>query len=189
MKKINETSFELRKTLKGHTDLVTLLAVLTNNMFASASFDETIRVWDQKFQCLHVLNGHTNNVNRLVVVRKEYLISISNDQSIIFWDISKNFSRLFTTKTTAALYSLALLYNDSFITGDFKGSIKLFEMNSLEIRLIEELKQNSNETSSLIFYQKYLITGLFNGFIKIWKMDSFHKIYFNEKILFLVDFI
>jgi len=82
-KKKNETSFYLNKTLGGHIDWVNSLVPMPNNMFASASWDKTIKIWDQTtFECIFILNDHSNSVLNLVVVRNEYLISISFDQSI-----------------------------------------------------------------------------------------------------------
>ena len=113
--KTNETFFTLINILNGHTNDVNSLAVLSNNMFASASNDNSIRIWDQNtFECLNVLKDHKNYVNSLVVIRNEYLISVSSDQSIIFGDILNNFTKLTTTKTDAGLFSVALLSNDSF---------------------------------------------------------------------------
>ena len=75
---MNEKSFNFNKTLKGHTDWVNSLAVLPNNMFASASDDNSIKIWGQtSLECNNVLNGHIKSVKSLVVVRNEYLISIS----------------------------------------------------------------------------------------------------------------
>ncbi len=143
-------------------------------MFASGSWDNTIRIWDQtSLGCIFILNGHTQSINSIVGLGNEYLISSSVDQSIIVWDILNNFTRLTTTKTAAALYSIALFFNNSFITGDSNGFIQMFDINSLEIVFVDDLNQNSNETSSLIFKKDYLIIGLSNGFIKVWKTDSF----------------
>jgi len=60
-KKNNETLFSLSKTLDGHLRTVTSLAVLPNNMFASASTDNSIRIWKQTtFECIYVLNALTD---------------------------------------------------------------------------------------------------------------------------------
>jgi len=68
-------------------------------MFASASNDNSIRIWDQaSFECIYILNGHTNYVNSLVVVQNKYLISISDEQSFIVWDILNNFLILTASK-------------------------------------------------------------------------------------------
>ncbi len=143
-------------------------------MFASASDDNSIRIWSQtSLECINVLNGHIKSVKSLVIVQNKYLISISKDKKVIVWDILNSFSILTTIKTAIALNSLVLFSNDSFITGDEENSIKIFNIDSLEIRIVTDLNHNSNETSSIIYYQNYLITGLFNGFIKIWKMNSF----------------
>jgi len=97
--KINETSFNLSKTLEGHANIVTSLAVLPNNMFASASNDNSIRIWDQTtFECIYVLNSLTDFINNLIVIQNEYLISISDDQSFIVWDILNNFLILTASK-------------------------------------------------------------------------------------------
>ena len=42
--KLNETSFELKANLTGHTDWVNSLAVSSNDLLASASDDSTIRI-------------------------------------------------------------------------------------------------------------------------------------------------
>jgi len=179
--KINETSFKLGKTLTQHAFDVYSLSVLPNKMFASSSEDKTIRIWDQNsYECVYVLKGHTRGVNSLAVLQNEYLISISSDKTIIVWNILNSFSRITNTQTFTELWSLSLFSNDTFITGDSVGSLKLWDMNSLEISFMTELDKNSNETSSIIFYQNYLITGHLDGLIKVWEMDSF-KVYHSTK--------
>ncbi len=179
--KINETSFKLSKTLTEHTSKLTSLVALPNNIFASSSEDKTIRIWDQNsYECIYVLNDHTDWVKSLAVLQNEYLISISSDKTIIVWNILNSFSRITNTQTFTELWSLSLFSNDTFITGDSVGSLKLWDMNSLEISFMTELDKNSNETSSIIFYQNYLITGHLDGLIKVWEMDSF-KVYHSTK--------
>ena len=56
MKYINEKL----KRLKGHTDDVTCLALISNNQLASGSVDNTIKIWDlTERKELYSLNGHT----------------------------------------------------------------------------------------------------------------------------------
>jgi WD40 repeat protein len=93
-------------------------------------------LWDQTtFECIHVLNGHKNYVYKLVVVRNKYLISISEDKTIIVWDILNNFLILTTTKTSAALSSIALFSNDSIITGDYEGSIQMWSISKFTFKV------------------------------------------------------
>ena len=58
----------LKYTLKGHTDAITDVIILmypNDNMFASASLDNTIRIWiDDK--CVQILTGHSAKINCLI---------------------------------------------------------------------------------------------------------------------------
>jgi len=87
--KMSEISFKLSNILTGHTDWVTSLTALPNNMFAS-----------------DILNGHTDFINGLIVIRNEYLISISNDKTIIVWYILNSSSRTTITQTSAPIRSI-----------------------------------------------------------------------------------
>ena len=108
-------------------------------------------------------------VKSLVVVRNEYLISISDDHSIIVWDIFNNFSRFLTTKTTAALSSLALFSNDSFITGDSSGSIQMWSTSKFTFKNENTLKEFNDSVSDLVFLNNgYLVSTSFDKTIKIW---------------------
>ena len=113
MEKINETSLKSIRTLTEHTNAVKSLVVLPNNMFASASDDSSIRIWDQTvFKCVHILNDHKESVSSLVAFQNEKLISISDDKTMIVWDILSSFSMLSTIQTPKALLSIVLFSND-----------------------------------------------------------------------------
>jgi len=139
-------------------------------MFASASDDYSIRIWDQNtFECIHLLNDHRNFVNSLVVVRNEYLISTSFDQSIIVWDIKNNFIRLTTIKTDKVLYSIALFSNISFITGDYEGSIQMWSTSQFTFKNENTLKEHTDSVSDLLFLSNgFLVSTSFDETIKIW---------------------
>ncbi len=131
-------------------------------MFASASWDKTISIWDQTtFKCIYILNDHTSYVTSLVVVRNEYLISTSFDQSIIVWDIKNNFIRLTTIKTDKVLYSIALFSNISFITGDYEGSIQMWSTSQFTFKNENTLKELNDSVSDLVFLNNgYLVSIL-----------------------------
>jgi WD40 repeat protein len=91
-------SYEIIKSIPAHNWAIYDIAYSPNsNLFATASRDKTLKIWDSKtFQLLKVINkekydGHLNSVNKLIwSTYNNYLISAGDDRSIIIWDINEN---------------------------------------------------------------------------------------------------
>jgi len=174
--KLNETWFEFNKTLTGHTSWVFSLVVLPKHMFASASDDSSIRLWNEtSLEFIDALNGHTNSVKGLISIRNEILISISYDKTIIVWDIKNSFSKLATTRAAAALYSIALFSNESFITGDRDASIQIWSTKYFTFQYEKTLTEHNDSVSDLEFMK--------NGFLSSASLDRTIKFWDNSFIL------
>ena len=63
------------------------LCVINENYFASASFDNTIKIWEiNNFNCLQTLKGHSSNVINVIKLKEsEDLASCSTDNTIKIW--------------------------------------------------------------------------------------------------------
>ena len=74
--------------LEGHSGFVTALAVLPDGKLASASWDETVRVWDAVSGAgLLTFAGHTKSViSALAVLPDGKLASGSWDKMVRVWD-------------------------------------------------------------------------------------------------------
>ena len=55
-------------TLTGHIEGITCLVDLPDGLFASGSWDNTIKIWDIKKRCVKTLIGHSNYITSLVVL-------------------------------------------------------------------------------------------------------------------------
>ena len=80
---------QLKATLEGHTDLVWSVAFRPNGvMLASASWDQTVRLWNVNTgQLLHTLTGHTNDVMSVTFSPDgQTLASASWDGTIRLWN-------------------------------------------------------------------------------------------------------
>jgi WD40 repeat protein len=79
----------LLQTLEGHTSSVSSVAFsAAGDRLASASWDQTVRVWDAKTrQPLHTLEGHTNWVSSVAFsATGDRLASASWDETVRVWD-------------------------------------------------------------------------------------------------------
>lgn len=74
-------------TLVGHTSRITALELLPGNRLASASSDESIRLWRlDTGKCEAALLGHEACVNALAVLRDERLVSGGDDGMVRIWN-------------------------------------------------------------------------------------------------------
>ena len=78
------------QTLTGHSDSVnSLLKITDDGLFASGSFDSSIKLWkliNDQYKPYQTLTGHTNSVYSLIKLSDDGLIaSGSSDKSIKIW--------------------------------------------------------------------------------------------------------
>ncbi len=91
--KIWDLSGRLLQTLHGHTDLVRAIAFHPReNRLVSASYDQSIKVWDLKSgEELDTLRGHSDLVNAVAFVGDgSRLASASWDGTVRLWDVEQN---------------------------------------------------------------------------------------------------
>ena len=76
------------KTLEGHVHDVNFLIKINKYQIASASRDETLKIWDIiTGKCLKTLEGHSASVYFLVKINEKTIASASYDKRIKIWDI------------------------------------------------------------------------------------------------------
>ena len=109
--------FSFVKSLVGHRDVVSDLAIAGPNTLASASWDTTIILWSlTDLIAIQTLSGHSSKVDALIFFNTTYLVSTSNDNSLIVWD------------TTSANSIGSVTSNVDYIYGAI-GAIELLDQN------------------------------------------------------------
>lgn len=72
---------------EGHCGFVCGLAALDFGCVASASYDETVQVWDYEIrECWATFEGHRGFVSSVVALEAGRLASGSGDNTIKIWD-------------------------------------------------------------------------------------------------------
>ncbi len=127
----NNNNF-VKGTLKGHTDDVLDVLLITDDLLASASKDTTVRIWDltnnlEKFK----LTGHNDSVFSLKLITCDMLASGSKDSTIKLWNItSGELIRTLTSHASFIYWSIDMLNNHTLISGSFDKTIKIWDTNN-----------------------------------------------------------
>ena len=135
--------YSFDKTNSGHADEITSLASLDNNLFASASIDTTVKVWDLsegnlKYSFYSRFGGHSGSVLALSFLNdKNLLASGSSDKTIKIWDLTTG--KIVNTLSkaigghTASVKFLTYLGNNLLASGS-DNSIKIWKIWRLQLK-------------------------------------------------------
>ena len=90
---MNLNKLESVEMSEKHKSWISKIIQLSDNKFATASGDKTIKIWEiqsyKKVKCLKTLIGHTSDVISIIKIHnKDLLISCSYDNKIIIWDLN-----------------------------------------------------------------------------------------------------
>eukprot|EP00404_Azadinium_spinosum_P007093 CAMPEP_0180443608 /NCGR_PEP_ID=MMETSP1036_2-20121128/14765_1 /TAXON_ID=632150 /ORGANISM="Azadinium spinosum, Strain 3D9" /LENGTH=413 /DNA_ID=CAMNT_0022449931 /DNA_START=140 /DNA_END=1377 /DNA_ORIENTATION=- len=117
-------------TLRGHSDAVNALAVLGPNRVASASGDNTVKVWDlASGQCLATLTGHAKCVWALVLFDPRRLVSASADFTVKVWDLLRSRCAVTLKGHEDWVMALAKVSNIRLVSASSDLAIKVWDMN------------------------------------------------------------
>jgi WD40 repeat protein len=124
----------LISSLKGHISYVNDLVQISNELLASSSSDQTVRIWNLTTNtCKFNLTGHTNGVFGLKQITPSILASGSSDKTIKLWDITTGqLIRTLTGHTSSIEWSVDLLNSQTLVSGSLDETIKLWNWSTGE---------------------------------------------------------
>ena len=171
---INSVDNNCLYSFEGHELWINCLVKINSKIFASASNDSKIKIWDYFTRtCLFDLQGHVDCILSLIVLRNNYLCSGSADLTIKIWDWGKQNCVSTLRGHQKWVKSVYELDNGIIVSGSDDKTIKLWKDDNLLLTL------NGHRHSVRTFCQlneNYFCSGSFDSTIKIWKINTWECI-------------
>jgi WD40 repeat protein len=168
-------SWELKTTLKAHTDWVRCLSFTPDtHTLISGSFDQSIKFWNlDNYQLIHDLQDHRKGVFALAVSADgRTLASGSWDETIKLWHIQTGQLTANFAGHTASVRSLAMSPdNQLLISGSFDNSIRVWHLDSGDL-LTTMLQSEPIAAIALNHTGQLLASTGDDGLIKLWSINT-----------------
>jgi WD40 repeat protein len=163
------------KDIQAHSNWATPLVNLSDNKFASASYENCINLWDidNNYKLLKKLDGHTSFVKALCFSAKDnVLLTGSYDGTIRFWDV-ETYECLKVLKINYdGISQIILLPNGYFVFGTysqvFRSGSAIYDMKSY--KCVNTLEGHKGKvTCFLLLKDQRLVSGSEDRTAIIWE--------------------
>jgi WD40 repeat protein len=170
----------LQKTLTGHSYSVNSLAISPdNNILASGSVDNTIKLWNLVTgEQIRTLKEHSNSVRAIAISPDgKTLASGSNDETIKLWNLATG-ELIRNLKGHSSWVRAIAISPDGkiLVSGSDDETIKLWNLTTGE--LIRTLKENSESAYHSVYAVaispdgKSVASGTYGNTIKLWNLAT-----------------
>jgi len=174
---------KLLHNLRGHTDSVQDIILLTNGYLASCSADNSIKLWNlTEGTCVKTLNGQTF-INCIVEAANSILISASQNNSIRLWDLTNTESVWSPLKIVQSdhqiqvgMHALCLIDGNTFASGS-QSNVHIYQINSgqaLDVTFQRKLVGHSDWVKSIqkMKNKEVLISASLDRTCKAWNSST-----------------
>jgi len=166
---------KLVRTLRGHTDYISLIAWSPNGrILASSSADGTIRLWDAETgESLRIIDGHKRGVWCVAFDPTGEVLASGDDDCVKLWETnSGNLLNILEMNTEGAVSLAFDPMGHTLASGTYDNTVKLWETTSG--KLLHTLKGHTESVGRVAFDPTghTLASGSQDGTVKIWEIAS-----------------
>ena len=117
-------------SLRGHIKNVLCLALLSENILASAGEDPFIKIWNiEKKECINTIKGKYKHIYSLLKYQDNILIAGIHNQIKIF-DITKNEELATLIGHTKSICSIIKINEHALVSSSYDNLIKIWNLNN-----------------------------------------------------------
>ncbi len=142
----NSKKFILIATLTGHTNNINALSIIPlNENIVSASYDQTIKIWDSKSLQLIYSLAYTDSFNALAILDStKDIISASSDRLINLWSKSEFQLSTILMGHTDAVNDMKFLPNTNLISCSNDSTIRVWDLATMKTSSINIENQSKS---------------------------------------------
>ena len=162
------------RTLEGHTDKVTSVALTPDGRHAvSSSHDKTLRVWEiATGRCIRILEGHEGPVNSVTLTTDgRFAVSRSGDGTLRVWEIASG--RCVRTLEMTSSFSDAITPDGRHVvSGSMDKTLRVWELASG--RCVQTLEGDTKRVQSIVLSPdgRHAISGRKDRTVRVWELAT-----------------
>lgn len=141
-----------------------------SRVIATASFDDSIGLYDYDGRLLFHLRGHESDVNDVFWKDDRTLISTGDDGTIRHWDFDQRVQKSFVRITDTDIDSICNGPNDLIFCGDDDGDIVVLSAASVKEKF--SAHQAGIKNIAYVAKMNLVISTSYDGLVKFWTVSG-----------------
>lgn len=186
VKIIDTNNYQLLASLIGHEDYVENIELISDNILATGSRDNTIRLWNIEniannitLHAISVINAHTSNIKVLKRIGENKFISGSNDGSIKIWQLEGQ-CEISTIEGYGGCVQSVCCLSDTELVVTYSDHLILIWATNRKEPIILDNNAIPSENCLIKINDNKLACGFMNGFVVIYDLNQNYNRFYMD---------